>query len=59
MIVFHISLVLKEKPSRTVTNILKATKTAKDPDLQSKIEELNESYNKLRNLKDTLEVNFK
>ena len=52
---FYSSAVFKSIPDGLITNIAHTTKTSKYPIIKHLIEELNESYDKIKNLKDHLE----
>ncbi len=52
---FYTSLVTKSIPDGFITNIAYVKKTSKDPIIKHLIDELNESYNKIKNIKDHLE----
>ncbi|MBE6599817.1 MAG: hypothetical protein E7640_01240 [Ruminococcaceae bacterium] len=51
----YTSAEFKSVPYGLITNIAHTTKNSKDPIIKHLIEELNESYNKIKNLKDHLE----
>ncbi|MBO5938438.1 MAG: hypothetical protein J6Q82_02940 [Clostridia bacterium] len=51
----YTSTEFKSVPYGLITNIAHTTKTSKDPIIKHLIEELNESYDKIKNLKDHLE----
>jgi hypothetical protein len=52
---YYTSAEFKSVPYGLITNIAHTTKTSKDPIIKHLIEELNESYDKIKNLKDHLE----
>lgn len=52
---YYTSAEFKSVPYGLITNIAHTSKTSKDPIIKHLIEELNESYNKIKNLKDHLE----
>ena len=52
---FYTSLITKSTPDGIITNIAHVTSSSKNPIIKHLIEELNESYDKIKNLKDHLE----
>ena len=52
---FYTALTTQSAPDGLITNVAHATKTSKNPILKNLIEELNESYDKVKNMADHLE----
>ena len=52
---FYTALTTQSAPDGLITNVAHTTKTSKNPILKNLIEELNESYDKVKNMADHLE----